>query len=231
MGLPLHSELGPREPKTIKEDPNWKAEHSTLWRRFALDLPGTWPMDYDSLASAKNPVDLRRHGLLPREREVAVICHYLFESESVVEFMDANLSAPRLIERHLSDDGPTSSPWKPSPPTLVGSGKMVLRWSPRGKVPVLRTLECFELARMIGWPDQCWKAITPDDRSHAWLENVANMCGNAYSLFHFGPWNIALLATYGKCLRASDENDGDGSDGGEAACVDSAGVSSSTDSD
>ena len=204
MKLPLVADLGPREPKSIKENPDWKAEHKVLWDRFATEMPCTWPMTYPELVLAKNPVDLRREGLLPREREVTVLCHYLFKAVHVVEFLDSNSSAPRIVERNLSDSGERSSPWKPSPPTLVGSSKMVMRWTRPDKPPVLRTLECFELTRMIGWPDDCWRTIGPDDRSHDFVELVSNMCGNAYTMFHFGPWNIALLATYGMSLHIGE---------------------------
>ena len=27
---------------------------------------------------------------------------------------------------------------------------------------------------------------------------LCNMAGNAYSLFHFGPWSLAMMATYGR---------------------------------
>mmetsp|Transcript_102358 Transcript_102358/g.203216 ORF Transcript_102358/g.203216 Transcript_102358/m.203216 type:complete len:98 (-) Transcript_102358:55-348(-) len=31
-----------------------------------------------------------------------------------------------------------------------------------------------------------------------WVEMVANLAGNAWSLWHYGPWKLALLATVGQ---------------------------------
>ena len=48
----------------------------------------------------------------------------------------------------------------------------------------------------IGWFDDAWQVPAIDHTEGLYL--ISNMCGNAYSLYHKGPWLLAALATYGQ---------------------------------
>lgn len=95
----------------------------------------------------------------------------------------------------------SSTPWRDRLPTLTGSCKVVTRYRINSGIEI-RTLEGFEYMRLIGWDDSYWRldeqSIHPEERDIDYPELLANMAGNAYSVWHFGPWAIASLATFGK---------------------------------
>ena len=50
---------------------------------------------------------------------------------------------------------------------------------------------------MIGWCDEWHVNRNTADKGLDYCELLTNMAGNAYSLWHFGPWFLSLVATYG----------------------------------
>ena len=55
-------------------------------------------------------------------------------------------------------------------------------------------MEAFEELRLIGWFDDMWQSEVTEQEM---LCLSSNMAGNAYSLYHKGPWLMAAFATYG----------------------------------
>ena len=165
--------------------------------------------------------------------------------EGEIDFVDINKSLSWLSKSLTLGPvlDPDSSPWKNTCPTLVGSGKIVLRYCDPLRVVAggglagyqVRALESFEYMRLIGWGDEEWvtqdgdagwrRRITDSEDEHDFSELLANLAGNAYSVFHFGPLQMALLATYGKfCLGQETAESGSGDDdksgSGDAASSD-----------
>ena len=96
------------------------------------------------------------------------------------------------------------------PPTLVGSGRLVVRRTKRSEgIREVRLVEPFELMRMIGWCGDCWQPLSNKFLASGIeaLELVSNLAGNAYSLFHVGPVQLASLATLGKFCQARVDAD------------------------
>ena len=234
VGIPLHATFGQRDPRSGPQNPDWKSDHKLLWEKFPDLLPGNWPLDVELWEQAEciaHPryADVRFHGLFPRECEAAVLLHCIFVAKSEHEFLDINQNIVRHVDSCIDADTNSikGSPWKSYPPTLVGSGKMMVRWTPPDKrsLTVVRVMEAIELARLIGWPDSMWTSRSPTSPlAQENLETISNMCGNAFSLFQFGPWQMATLATYGRFHHAfnqddqaaplSDDNGGDSSSPG-----------------
>ncbi|CAK0874683.1 unnamed protein product, partial [Prorocentrum cordatum] len=208
-GIPLWSDFGVgRESKSKKDDPNWKHEHREIFQANGIQ----WPFDH-----AAPPVGgdvIHRSGMLPREFELAVMSHVLFPMAigTQMEFFDVNQSTQRTIKRHLDEDTyrPKSvtgdavapSPWSSRPPTLVGSMTMIVRYRSSGVVHV-RAVEPIELFTMIGWDATMWKRRNDQTKDFSYLDMISNMAGNAYSLFHLGPWAIASLSTFGRFYEPS----------------------------
>ena len=203
IGVPLHSEFGPREPKREKDEYKWKLEHKLHFEGVGV----AWPIDWGAVSAG-----LQFNGLLMREREAVVYFDSVFPAKPattspILEFIDVNPSIGRIMKSYVDWDlslkDPTSSPWHTRPTTIVGSANMVVRISfPGNPVATVRLLECFEYMRMIGWGDDEWaipELSKPPggERSCDYLELVANMVGNAYSVYHYGPWNMAMLSTFG----------------------------------
>jgi hypothetical protein len=67
--------------------------------------------------------------------------------------------------------------------------------------PKCRILEAFEYMRLIGWFDSEWRVPAGTIKTTLDLELVANMAGNAYSLFHYGPLQDRLLNIDGTWLH------------------------------
>ncbi len=70
--------------------------------------------------------------------------------------------------------------------------------------------------RLIGWCDSFWAAPSPSDvQNIEMLDLLEDMAGNAYSAFHFGPWMMALLVTFGKFygITASPVHNDESEDG------------------
>jgi hypothetical protein len=119
--------------------------------------------------------------------------------------MDINPTLARVIQNSMTDTTlsvkkPGSmGPWRLRPPTLVGSMTLLLRVS-GGGLPCakVRLVEPFERMRMIGWPDSAWQQVPESMQTMQFNDLVCNMTGNAYSVFHFGPWQLATLAVMGR---------------------------------
>ena len=109
---------------------------------------------------------------------------------------------------------------------MVGPGKLFVRYLGDDEKTVLRLVEGFEIFRMIGWGDAMWKKCSEAySEDEGYPELLLNMTGNAYSLFHFGPWALASLATFGRfwdpnggCVSVEDAAfvDVPGSEGSES---------------
>ena len=199
-GIPLHSSFGLyRKSKTLKEDQQWKHEHMVLFHLNGL----AWPFEYDDLPVGNAVVEIG--GMFPREVEATVFLHLVFpfDESNTFEFIDINQTLPRHVKRHLDEDTsrpkePATTPWRPRPPTLVGSGKLLVRYKNPEQVLTVRLVECFETMRMVGWDDSMWKIGRCVSQDETYPELISNMAGNAYSLFHFGPWMLASIATFGR---------------------------------
>ena len=164
LGIESHSDLGLRESFAAnprKDDAlNWKCKHMEICENNKL----RWPID---LASVPTPSFISYEGMLPREREAVALLDILWppaHEEDLMYFVDINPTIERLCQRLLDEDGkpiPGSGPWHETPGTLVGSGKLCVRYKPtprlEGHIYHIRLLEAFESMRMIGWDDSFWR--------------------------------------------------------------------------
>lgn len=216
-GVPLHSSVGPRDSKTAKTDLSWKHEHMVLFQSNGIP----WPFDHSAPPMGKDT--FLSDGLLPREVEATVFLHRVFKmpSECQSQFLDVNPTLSRVAKRFLDDetgrpkelveesDEQPSSPWRPTPPTLVGSMAMIVRYRcAENGIITVRLLEGFELFRMIGWDDSMWRNVTPPtEKGSDYIELLSNMAGNAYTMYHFGPWALASLATFGRFWKNPESDE------------------------
>ena len=206
MHLPLAKDFGLRESKRTKLECDWKHHH-----KMHFDALGVvWPINW-----AKVRASMYLDGFLEREREVLILLDAVwgpplpsgpYVGSVVFEFVGVNPTVQRLlggcVDVDMQLDPNSKGPWRQVPPTLVGSGKLAVRITrPSSEESIVRIVESFELARMIGWGDEEWQhgaQSANEVRSVDFTELVANICGNAYSIFHYGPWQLAALATFGK---------------------------------
>ena len=226
LGIPLHADLGEREPKRGKDDQEWRLEHKTYFDAMKMEWP---PMIEDCKSPA---LHVSYAGMLPREREVANYLMRVFKIEyGVIHFADVNPKLSRILTSCLSPDltEVKKTPWHSPPDTLVGSMRLVLLYQQDADSPlVMRLVEAFELFRMIGWSDENWRPVMVDAdgngecyrQTHEHLELLSNLCGNAFSIHHYAPWMMSLLATYGRfmCGSLGDLIFLEGN-GGERKCV------------
>ena len=144
-------------------------------------------------------------------------------SQLKCEFLDINPKVERVIQGRFEIDVNNmvvvkSSPWRSSPGTLVGTSKFVIRqiWQEEGSFKWnVRAMGAVEYMRLIGWDIDDWRpchstqerigAMNPVD----WIELVAEMVGNAWCVFQYGPIRCALTATIGHFMKDGDgvEND------------------------
>ena len=108
----------------------------------------TWPIDENGEFYSR----IQWEGLLPRERDVVAFLDVQFHPQAKIEFLDVNMKLSRILSGHCEDyvlkrlTGHT--PWHPSVPTIVGSNKIVCRYSPPDgqQTDVTRTrLRCSQL--------------------------------------------------------------------------------------
>ena len=201
LGLRTYSEFGPRVVKSGRDDHAYKLEHKLIFE--ANHMP--WPVNFESLHKGFNFA-----GMYSREMELTVLVEALWPSRQTTgqceqfEFFNVNTDATRLLKSYLDPerlrrDDSLRGPWMPRPCTLVGSGKMVVRISRgEGLDPIIRCMDAIEYMRMIGWPDDAWKPLQPSLSTLEGMDMAANLAGNAFSVFHFGPWAMATLATVGR---------------------------------
>ena len=58
--------------------------------------------------------------------------------------------------------------------------------------------------RCIGWDDRYWKVPRAEKMTLEEMELWVNIAGNSYCIWHFLPWYLSLLGTYGKYLNDND---------------------------
>ena len=176
-------------------------------------------MDWRSLPEG---VQIQYDGLRDREAEVVFFLTKAFgfaevddkNAESAdVEFVNVNDQLSRILDKcfDINPDGScivTKSPWRPHPPTLVGSSKLMVRTRLKGQTNTeVRQLEAVEYWALQGWDHSWW--ITPESsdwwqqipkikNAHQFIDLCSNMTGNAFSAFHCIPMFLATLATMGR---------------------------------
>ena len=109
-------------------------------------------------------------GLLKREAELAYLVSKKFPPMwPGYAYLDVNQQALRMLDSHLieqtEDDiygwRTKGTPWCRRPPTLVGSGTLVVRWATGDDEDCVghnpgRLVESWELMRLQGWGDAAW---------------------------------------------------------------------------
>ena len=206
LRLRTHASFGMRKNKVCQHEVQWKADHKLLCD--ANGIP--WP---PAMEKAQQVIEVG--GLLPREVDAAYLLHSIFAYVGLgniagVEYIDINPTLTRIVRGYVDVDtqkphNVDRSPWRDRPPTLTGSLALLLRYKDpgSGKV-VVRAAEAWEYMRLQGWEDNCWKVDAMpagDTVKEEDLELIANMAGNAYSVYHYGPWLCALLATWGQFAK------------------------------
>ena len=214
-GVPLLARFGPRESKATKEDSGWKTDHYNIFRANALEWPPNW-----TSAAKTSPSFIEHNGLYPREQELVYVLDVLFpHPNGDCEFVDVNPVIGRVLSPFLEDGlGPvkegTSSPWRAKSPTQVGSGTLVMRYRLRGEDALkhaprqfgIRAVEGYEHMRMSGWDDSFWncEANISNPMVAEDVFRMMNMAGNSYSIFHWVPWTLCLVSTFGQFAKCED---------------------------
>ena len=77
----------------------------------------------------------------------------------------------------------------------------------------IRCLDCIEYFRLIGWHDSDWRPFKWkdifEDEAHC-NSGCANLAGNAYSGYQCGAFQMALMATWARYGRHSQQLNDDG---------------------
>ena len=140
-----------------------------------------------------------------------------FDSEKQAEFVEINTSLPRLLASCVEPDSDykqyKKSPWRTTPGTLIGSGKVAVRYAaPAGSKPdvVVRLLEPLEYLACIGWDItfceqqffnlKTLQKIKPDCTVAEYADLIGDMAGNAWSAYSYAAVRTALIATSGKFM-------------------------------
>lgn len=155
VGCPTLLGSGPRiSTKGVKDNPDWKHDHMRLYEQFGL----SWPLTVQTAARA----GLVQDGLLVREFELAFFISQVWplEREDAMTFVDINTDSKRLLAGCIEEvpdetiDAYTASvvksPWRVVPGALIGSTKLLLRYSQKGK-QIVRAAEAIEYFKAIGW--------------------------------------------------------------------------------
>ena len=151
MGFPMHEDLGQRQSKRGKADPEYKVLHYECFSGLGIDWPPCLS-DFPYISFA---------GMRVRETEAAILMCELFEfpAGAKFQFLDLNVDVKRLLE-HCWDHEKgypkmKQGPWHSKPPTLVGSMKLFFRYhdtnAPKGFR--VRSADGFEHFRLQGWDD------------------------------------------------------------------------------
>eukprot|EP00959_Pyramimonas_sp_CCMP1952_P046192 964686-Pyramimonas_sp.AAC.1 len=98
---------------------------------------------------------------------------------------------------------------------------LLVRFTQNGK-STIRLAEVFELMRLVGWPDSEW-AVSDEVMVEGQIDTISNMCGNAFSFWHYGPWWAAMVSTCGMYAAAYDD-DAEMEDARDAADFDDDGL-------
>jgi hypothetical protein len=220
LHMPRLAGTGLRLPKRGENDePKWKPVHMNLFRRSGLE----WPPALE----ADDWRHIKPDGLFRRELELVMILDYMFvPSEGRdVEFLDVNPKVERLLQGCFEEDNGEEgdgvgdfdliikkSPWQADPPTVVGSAKLVVREVLPGGVKI-RALEAVEYMALQGWDRSEWAVKASFDTrrmnlgSQEYVELVANLAGNAWSIWHYVPFKLALCATIGRFHSGLEEGE------------------------
>ena len=216
-GFPSWPETGMRVAAQTgkRNDSPWKPLHMKMFQQFGI----TWPVVWEFLPE---DTKIQYDGLREREAEVIYFLCHAFELAELgdkstdiadFEFVNDNDQLTRICEKcfEINPDGSCTvkkTPWKPHPPTLVGSSKLMVRTRLQGQTKVeVRQLEAVEYWALQGW-DQSW-FIKPESsdywmntpkvkNAHQFIDVCSNMSGNAFSIFHAVPMFLSTLATMGR---------------------------------
>ena len=206
IGVSSLEHTGIRESRSTEKnggDQKWKEYHAELYQNV---LGLVWPVVHSMLAA-----EICIDGLARREADAAYFLHKAFPRQHEMEFLNINPDILMILNGCLEwsavEGGqPTfaikKSPWKKKPGTLIGSCKLLCRYVAEGK-EVVRAWEAFEYMAAIGWHPESWQkeGMTPKMvplETQDVVETVSCLAGNAFCLYHFVPFELALLATYGK---------------------------------
>ena len=66
-----------------------------------------------------------------------------------------------------------------------------------------------EVSLARAWSDDWFQKLPPELWSVEYLELLARLAGNSYSIFHMIPWKVCLTATYGKFTSLAAEAEGE----------------------
>ncbi|CAK0809841.1 unnamed protein product, partial [Prorocentrum cordatum] len=214
-GLPVYAGTGlmsnqSKGPKA--SEPNYKTDHHQIFTASGFE----WPVNWDGPRGADVPPD----GLYARERESLAFLHWRFPFDvangaEYAEFIEINTSLPRLLQGCVEPDSEyerfKKSPWRPTPGTLIGSGKIAVRYAYDGAI-VVRLLEPVEYLRCIGWgssfcemqlfSQSAMHALNPPLTQASYADLIADMAGNAWSAYSYAAVRTALIATSGKYVPA-----------------------------
>ncbi len=209
VGLPILQGSGMRMPmKGQKETFDWKSDHDYLFECFSL----TWP---PSMAELEKVVTV--DGLFLREIQLAFFIDYAFPMAPGVsmDFVDINTDSKRLLAgcmdcMEVAEDEEEGkrctvkirkSPWKNPPGAIIGSTKVLVRYVRNGK-KTIRAFNSLEYFMTIGWYAEDWARVDKlgfiGVQIHKLVEFHANLTGNAFTLYHVAPLELATLATYGR---------------------------------
>ena len=238
LGLPCHIDLGVRTTAHGKKDPEFKLIHMTLFRTWGLH----WPVDPAALQTVS---EIHSEGVSPRELDLLVFLDNVWppRPEEPFQSLDINPTLQWVVSPYIVDgerefkkaaDGTQTSPWKPNIRTLVGSGKVAIRFLKEhfgvGKDGDenpwrVRLLDSIEYWRLIGHSDSWYnvEALRREEPTHQVCEHHSRMCGNAFNAWHYIPWFLATLATigqYGGHEESDDSEQGEDADAEEQDALD-----------
>lgn len=186
-----------------KGEPVFRDEHCELFKHAGLE----WPPALT--ATAQQDLHYNLTGLGERALEVVYFLDKHFPPKIVgtdkpeLEFLDVNNSLGRLLKWQSSSSFKEfmelQSPWAPSPRTITGQSKIVMRSAQVGVPTSVRCLEGWEVMSLIGWSPSMWKEGGPFVQP----EVMCNMAGNAFSGFAVGPVLVAALSLLGRHSTAA----------------------------
>jgi hypothetical protein len=156
-----------------------------------------WPCSYESEQEVDDYTCFFG-GLSRRQVELVILCHTQYPAIAApVEFLDVNPSVTLVLGFKIGDASmPTHSPWKASPPTLVGSALIMIRINTEG---IIRPLDPVEAMQIIGWDQSAWLTAKPYSSTSPMPDAglVHELASNAFSGFAMFPIVSSLLATAG----------------------------------
>ena len=201
----LHLEGSGNDDEKSKAEGECKSIHHALYTRANRE----WPPDFND---HKRLTKLSMDGLSKREREVAFFVNEVFyfnrEAEHSTEFIDISLSLSKIVEGCFVEDNcdPIKSPWSPSPPPMLKSTRLLVRYLYENDVVHARLASLSEI-----WQGAAWDLHDIADgglkiRAGADKHDVGSkLVGMAPSVHHYCTLSIALIATSGKYLWYSAE--------------------------